>query len=555
MNLNERNCKILSEYQPEVYKGILEPPKMKFDNINVLFGKNENDVIDTILIQKDGKMYRDDAGASTDDFVNRINPDLHTIIVLGFGMGGHIEAAVKKYPDKKFIVIEPDKRVIGHALHLKDLEFVFRHCEIWTDENVQTIKSKMWAMLTHPLCRGIQVVPYILLYDDFIMNFYAEMQNLLNDFAVMTNTKRCLVDKWYKNRIENAKRPSVNAKSLIGKFKDIPALLVGAGPSLQSQIETIKNLQGKAIIIAASTAIQILVSNNITPTFMVAIDQDPITSGGLHENLKADVPLIFDGQVAQNSLNYKGKHFQVVLNVNQYTKKLIPDLPVIESGPSVGNATLDLLHKFGCSPILIVGFDLSYTYDKLYCDGTEFNQDMSKTQTMMLTDNKGNLCKTEPSFLSMRNWFTEYANRVKPTVFNCTERGLPMPGIENKSLDDFTFDKEYDFKKMIDEEYFKDGKPDYAQYDYKAENGKMIDELKSIRDTIEKTNTATAEQKQLFSWIMIEEFSHVMIYLEEILSEERIRKGMDKGKSIDIFNKRRTEVLIDSIDKLIEMLS
>jgi hypothetical protein len=46
-----------------------------------------------------------------------------------------------------------------------------------------------------------------------------------------------------------------------------------------------------------------------------------------------------------------------------------------------------------------------------------------------------------------------------------------------------------------------------------------------------------------------------MIYLEEILSEERIRKGMDKGKSIDIFNKRRTEVLIDSIDKLIEMLS
>jgi len=174
---------------------------------------------------------------------------------------------------------------------------------------------------------------------------------------------------------------------------------------------------------------------------------------------------------------------------------------------------------------------------------------------MMLTDNEGNLCKTEPSFLSMRNWFTEYAGRVKPNVFNCTARGLPMPGIENKKLEDFTFDKEYDLAKIIDEAYYKDGEPDLTPCDYKTENAKLIGELESIKESVEKTNTIPADLRKLYSMSMVEEFSHTMVYLEEILSEDRIRGGMDKSESINIFNKRRTEILLNSIKQLTEMLS
>jgi len=230
-------------------------------------------------------------------------------------------------------------------------------------------------------------------------------------------------------------------------------------------------------------------------------------------------------------------------------------LPIIESGPSVGNASLDLLHKLGCSPVLIVGFDLSYTYDKLYCDGTQFNQDMKNTNTMVLVDNAGSPCKTEPSFLSMRNWFTEYAGRVSPVVYNCTERGLPIHGIENKKLEDFTFDKNYDLVGIIDNAYYKDGAPDFIKCDYAESNKNLISDLETIKTSIKNNGIITLEDRKSHAWIMVEEFSHAMIYLEEIRCEDRIKKGVEKAESITLFQKRRQELIIETVDKLINMLT
>jgi hypothetical protein len=545
----ERNNKLLSEYQPEVYKKFASESNLNFPNIDVGFGKNDNGEVDNVIVKIGDKLYIDSKGTDADNYCSLVNPDIHTVIILGFGLAYHLEKIVEKHPDKKIIVIEPDKRMLFHAFHLKDMETVIRNVEIWLDEDINTIKMKIYEMLTHPLARGIQFIPYVALHQPYSNDLIVCLQKLLNDWSVMVNTKRCLVEAWYKNRFENIKKPSANAKNLIGKFKNIPAVLVGAGPSLKNQLDMLKSLQNKAVIIAASTAVEILESNNIKPTFSIAIDQDPVTSGGLHENLNSDVPLLYDGQVAQNSLNYKGKKFQFALNVNRYSNIVIPDLPVIESGPSVANVALDFLYKIECSPILIIGLDLSYTYNKLYCDGTKFNQDINHNGLRMI-NNKGEMCATEPSFISMRNWYEEYAERVKPNVYNCTETGLPIKNIPNADFTEKTKDflHTYDFESIINECFNKE----YSNY--LNINKKIIEELEQVKHAVMQNGRLTSDNMQLKAWSITEEFSQSLVYLEEIRCENNIKKGMEKAEAIKIFQNKRQNIILDSIEKIRNLL-
>jgi len=531
----ERNCKLLSEFQPEAFKKIQTPETTLIFTEQVLFGLNENQAVDNLVINSDDKMLT--VGTSDNEsWLQNVNPDMHTIIVYGLGLGNHIESLIKKYPDKKIIVIEPDKRLFYHAIQIRDFEFIVKNCTIWLDEPIDLVKAKIHEMITHPLARGIMLLPfYANVYQDYFNLLLNSIKQIINDYAVMVNTKRCLVDKWYANRIINARKPSYSGKALIDAHKGLPGIIVGAGPSLQTQLEKLREIQGKAVVIAASTAMEILHSHGIRPTYMIAIDQDPITSGGLHENLDSDVPLIFDTQIAQNSLNYTGPKIQVQLNVNRYTTV---ELPIFESGPSVANVALDVLHKMGCSPILIVGMDMSYTDNKLYCDGTKFNQDIQETNLLQMINNKGEMCFTEPSFVSMRNWYEDYVNRVKLEVYNCTERGLVIKSIPNKVLDEFTFDKEV----IMPEFELIDG----AKDDYKTE-------LLEIKDFIEKNRSVNPAFQKCKAWILIDEYVQPDIYIAEIRSEGRIKRGMDIKESVKMFQEQRINLILTAVEKLLNL--
>jgi hypothetical protein len=547
----ERNYKLLAETQNDVYKKLNEPAKVSLKHMDIGFAQNDKNEVDNIAIKIGEQIYLDSKGSDSEQWVQCINPAIYTIIVLGLGLGYHIEKIIEKHPDKKIIIIEPDKRILIHSMHMRDLEAIFSKSTLWVDEDVSLVNAKIYEMLTHPLARGMQFVPYIMLYGDYTSQLLMFIQKMLSDHTVMINTKRSLAYRWYENRIINIKRDSVNASNLMGKFKDIPGILVGAGPSLKTQLELLKLLNNKAVVIAASTAGEILHTHGIKPTFMIAIDQDPVSSGGLHEKLDSDVPLVYDGQVAHNSLDYKGRKFQIRLNVNHYSNIVFPDLPTIESGPSVANVGMDFLYKLGCSPILMCGVDLSYTNKVLYCDGTRFQEDKSKQENMLkLLNNKGEMCATEPSFLSMRNWFAEYAGRIKPNVFNCTETGLIIDNIPNKTFDDFDLSKEYPLDSIIDECYYKDGKPDFINLSNITEtNNSLTEELNSVKDIF----LAGQPIQPCKVWVLVEELSQAFIYLEEIMCEGRIKNGMDKKESIKIFQEKKREIILNNIEKLKKM--
>lgn len=593
----EHNSKYLAQRNPDLYRKLTVPePRYKYPDTNILLGVNERNEPHTVMAAFNGLPP---GPVDNPDFARQwimgVTDKTGTVVVYGFGMGYHIDEIMKRWPEKKIIIIEPDLRIIFFTMHIRNLEHIFDKCMIITDEDVTTTMNILTSVICNPTNKGVQLITYSVLCPQFQAQLLEEAERFLSDFSTMVNTKNSICSKWYENRIRNIAVPSVDAKKLIGKFSGIPGVLVGAGPSLKKQLNLLRKIQGKAVIVAASTAAEVLINNGIQPTLMVAIDQDPKTSGGLHENLDSDIPLLWDGQIAQNSLKYKGKKFQFSLNVNKYARIALPDMQVIESGPSVSNASLDVMCQLGCNPILVVGQDLSYTDGKMYCDGTQFQQE-NLTSTMKVKDRDGNDIETEACYVSIRNWFEAFMNRLKnlpkmqnrlilsqvsgyshtahnlildainnqftnltyplPEIYNCTPKGLPIKYMPYKdfasAIKFYDMTKEYDFGKMIDEVYYKaDGEPDYIDTSKIHEVNKNIhEELRQIKEMLPINKGLTSAMQQFKAFQVLADLIDLKLYHMELEAEYAPDKAIGLKHYID----RRFNLINETLDWLMNLL-
>jgi hypothetical protein len=88
----------------------------------------------------------------------------------------------------------------------------------------------------------------------------------------------------FRNFIENSRflSSSYYGNPLKGVFRNVPAVVCGAGPSLEESIATLKTLENKALLIAGGSAITALSYHGIMPHFGVAVDPILKRSNGLN---------------------------------------------------------------------------------------------------------------------------------------------------------------------------------------------------------------------------------------------------------------------------------
>ena len=65
---------------------------------------------------------------------------------------------------------------------------------------------------------------------------------------------------------------SVNAASLFNKFRGCPAVIVAAGPSLEKEIEHLKGLDSRALILAGGSSVNALLQAGIMPHMAASVD-------------------------------------------------------------------------------------------------------------------------------------------------------------------------------------------------------------------------------------------------------------------------------------------
>ena len=160
----------------------------------------------------------------------------------------------------------------------------------------------------------------------------------------------------YKNAKVNLSRPYLRIEELKGVFKDIPAVIVGAGPSLEDHADHFTDLSKKALVFAGGHALEKIPSK---PHFGAILDK--IKPSYIPKT--KDIPLF--SSLRGYPIEWKGERILVPESHLSFLNTL-SNSPSFESGWTVGNMMAQIALFLGCNPIISVGIDYCFKEGKKY---------------------------------------------------------------------------------------------------------------------------------------------------------------------------------------------
>jgi len=248
---------------------------------------------------------------------------------------------------------------------------------------------------------------------------------------------------------------------LRNRFLDMPAVVVGAGPSLDTQIESLRLIQSRALLIATDTAWRPLAIAGIEPHLVVALDPTAANGQHLRDVPAAALPwIVAEGSVDPDALATLTGRVAIFRVARHHPWPWLQasglDRGLLRAWGSVLTSSLDLALMCGCHPVALVGADLAFTGGRPYCRGTTHEEMWAthlgggatlhqvwadvlaaRAQTE-LPDVTGTTVATAPHLVEFRDWIVARAGDVGPgRIVNASGAGiLHGPNVGQAALQD-----------------------------------------------------------------------------------------------------------------------
>lgn len=384
-------------------------------------------------------------------WVNTVDPDEKIVLILGGGCFYHIEELRKQDRNSRtIIVVEPSLDVFIKVLHNIDMKKYLEdpNLIIFLSDNPDEISEGFFKILFN---KGIQsfgiysLMSYKQLFNRYYLELRQRISELIKIFDVNLVTEVVWGQRWVYNQLRNLRNINENSCPLAGftgQFKGVPAVIAGAGPSLEKQLDLLKENQDKFFLFSAGSSVNILDSYGIEPHIQVAIDggegEDRIIGSIKNKKTKlAFFPTLSHGSLERfkgKKIWFKGNMYSMVDYMGKYTGL---EMDTVEMGPSCVHSAMDIAIKLGCSPIILVGQDMAYTNEQLYAKGAVLYDTVNTDERtrVLKKDIYGKDIYTNSAFWAIKLYFESYV-RTRPEVelINCTEGGLGITGVENAGL-------------------------------------------------------------------------------------------------------------------------
>lgn len=404
--------------------------------------------------------YHSPKGASQEakEWAQRTDLNHATVIfVYGIGLGYYFLAAqewLEKDKNRVLIFLEEDLGVLHRLLETETGSVILRHpqVKIYTFNDVledhEIFNEISWTYLFCPF-----IISSLSLYQEVNPEGFSKLSHRIAHDAVQ---KKALVDEYlqygvaffrnfYPNLLELPK--AFWGNGLFGKFKNTPAIICGAGPSLNKNIETLGTLTENALIFAGSSSLKALLSKNVIPHFAAAIDPNSAQLERVEIAQGHSIPFFYRNRLFHRALNaIEGPRLYLSGSggyevAEWFENELGLEGETLDEGHNVINMSLSIAHALGCNPIIFVGVDLAYTDNQIYADGVMSNSQMTNEETdfdstpILKEDINGNPVKTLWKWVTEAEWISEFAKQhPELTIINATEGGLGFKDIPNSNL-------------------------------------------------------------------------------------------------------------------------
>lgn len=383
------------------------------------------------------------------------------LFIYGVGVGYDFLAArrwLEEDPKRRLIFLEDNLGVIYRFFETDTATQLLGHSQVQLTylKDLEQADFILNELFWHFQGQPYKIFPSVA-YEKYRPRFYDELKHQL---TYDMQTKYDLLEEYleygaafYRNFYLNILGwdQSVLGNKLFGKFKNVPAVICGAGPSLHKNMDVLKKVKNKALIFGGSSSLNALLHAGIVPHFGVGIDPNPKQAERFEELPRLDFPFFYRQRLYHDALNLlEGPRLYITGTggyeiANWFEKKCEIESEEIEEGRNVVNFSLEIASRMGCNPIIFVGMDLGFTDCKLYSPGViteenkvevnEIDPKQLSPDVIIKEDIYGKPLYTLWKWMSESKWITDFAEEnPEVKLINSTEGGLGFDGVENQPL-------------------------------------------------------------------------------------------------------------------------
>lgn len=416
------------------------------------------DGIKPLMIHSLYDPYRE-ADRIISSYKNNIDESTH-VFFYGIGFGYHIEEFIRLYPNISYSMYEPIPEVFLELTKQRDLKnimnknlknlYIDRHNEV-TNSYLEEIEITNKKVLIINLPSYQNIIP------DKIKQFEGKIKGTISNRRSSLHTDASFQKLWVMNSLINFKTvletPNILKDIDQNHFKNKPAIIVSAGPSLAEDIEHLRFIKENSLayIFSVGSAINSLIEFDLLPDAVFTYDpsfKNKLVFEKMIEKQLDSIPIVFGSSVGYETIeNYKGPKVHFITSQDRTSlyflgrqMNLRDDL--ILDSPSIAVMTFQILNKIGFNPIVFSGQNLGYLDDRRYAEGIEYNHVESQLtekeleETTVTKDVFGNEIKTSDSFNRMRESIESFASIYKNKTFlNSTKGGAEINNVPFKSIE------------------------------------------------------------------------------------------------------------------------
>ncbi len=362
---------------------------------------------------------------------------------------------------------------------------------------VQFIPDKEIEIYINPILKNLQ--EYKIIEDYCIQSMRRKIINI--------NTAKKFSNEWTRNFLKNSIKYIYNkgVGALIDFLKgEYPALIIGAGSSIDDNLNIIKELSKAMLVICVDTALIPILKAKINVDIVVSSDSQSInalyiTCSNLIKYKKEEYPILVCMPTVHPKLiqKYKGKvifssmPFDLVKDIDSITF----DRLEVGSGGTVSALAFEIALIMNPSEIFLVGTDFCYSNGKLHCKNALFDsifygkanflydystfimKAMLKANSFITLNEFGYKVRTDPKFLMFLEWFKSQIklNKKKDKIYFFSNKSYGLSFIkylEKEEINQFINKKDFsnlrnklkEIEEEVRQEEFKKIKDNYLEF-------------------------------------------------------------------------------------------
>lgn len=411
---------------------------------------------DIFAVEKEGKHWylgsRYDAEKAAYQWAMQLEgtlKDNSVLLIFGLGDGRYIRKAMEWNRTCPIIIYEPCVEIFWSVFGRREVAELLEQDRVYLSvkgicENLFSVCLETFInYANYQLVQSVVLPNYEVLFETEY-HWYMETYLYALKRVIFNRNTQIIFSKEMLHNMLKLSKDVIEQYSIVQLYdivkkrgmEDMPAVLVAAGPSLDKNIERLKEIKDSVFILAVDTALNTTLKHGIIPDMTITVDgHKPLV---LFEDERVrNIPIAVNMQSNEKVIAVSEAMRFYELSPDEYLAyafgkigKAVEGLP---TGGSVANNACSLLVKMGFQTIIFMGLDLAYpngqrhTFDA-YHKEDPLRQDRKYVE---IEDIFGNKVLTEANMQLYLKWFETYIS-VTPKVrfLDATEGGARIHGAE-----------------------------------------------------------------------------------------------------------------------------